>query len=93
MLIHLLEDHNRYLCRMLYCTSVFRTMAECDKHFKDVHDASDMHDLMCGECGKVFIRRGHLEEHMLIHVAESECDVFSCPEPGCKSEFAREHDL
>ncbi len=90
---HLLEEHNHYLCRTLYCTSVFRTMAECDKHFKDVHDASDVLNLTCGECGKVFIRRGHLEEHMLSHVAESERDVFSSPEPGCKSEFAHEHDL
>ncbi len=68
-------------------------MTECDKHFKDVHDASNILDLTCGECGKVFIRRGHLEEHMLIHVTKSEREVFSCPEPSCKSKFARECNL
>ncbi len=90
---HLLEVHNRYLCKTLYCTAIFKSAAQCESHYNNVHATGEDEAFKYVTCGKTFSRRAHLRKHALKHVSEEERKFYECPEEDCTLSFSRERDL
>ena len=70
-------------CKYVKCGILFATTEEKRKHERFVHKPR----IPCDQCGKVFIGKGELTQHV-IAVHERKSQDLKCTFPGCEEVFA-----